>query len=121
MVTRLLNLSGLYLGSEDDMMPLQAQDNPAGYWENLIFTGLNDDILAALGGSWDHPTDVDPEWWKQPSFDAFCQRATALITDFGGRQTPASHRSFTEVLRRCSSRFTTSQRYIGSTYGPPIQ
>ena len=82
MVTRLLNVCGLYLGPDDDMMPAHAHDNPTGYWENLSFTHLNDEILAALGGSWDDLPDLEPEWWKPPPFDAFRARATALIEDF---------------------------------------
>ena len=87
MVTQLLNRCGFYLGPDEDMMPPQAHDNPLGYAENLVFTQLNDDILAALGGSWNHPPEVDPDWWKQPSFDAIRERATALVVDFE-RQAP---------------------------------
>ena len=83
MVTRLLNLCGLYLGPEEDLMPARADDNPVGYWENLRFVALNDDLLTALGGSWNHPPDAAAEdWWKQPSFDAFRRRASALLSHF---------------------------------------
>ena len=82
MVTQMLHQCGFYLGSDEDMMPPQAHDNPLGYWENLVFTHLNDDILEVLGGSWNHPPEIQPEWWKQPAFDAFRARARALITDF---------------------------------------
>ena len=82
MVTRLLNLCSLYLGPNDEMNPPEAQDNPAGYWENLRFLHLNEEILALLGGSWDHPPEVETAWWKQSQFDALRQRATALIAEF---------------------------------------
>jgi hypothetical protein len=52
LVTRLLNLSGLYLGQEHDLEPA-AQDNPEGYWENQKFVRLNDRLLSELGGGWD--------------------------------------------------------------------
>lgn len=54
LVARLLHLAGIYLGPESDMM-LPGPDNPDGYWENLRFTNLNDEILNELGGGWDCP------------------------------------------------------------------
>lgn len=32
-----------------------AADNPDGFWENLRFVKLNDEILNALGAAWDLP------------------------------------------------------------------
>lgn len=54
LVTNLLRLCGLYLGDEQDLMPA-TPDNQRGYWENRKFSDLNDEILAALGGTWDLP------------------------------------------------------------------
>src|SRR5262249_23640698 len=54
MVARLLNLCGLYLGEDEDLMP-SAADNPEGFWENLHFVDLNEKILSALQGGWDMP------------------------------------------------------------------
>jgi hypothetical protein len=36
MVTRLLHMCGLFLGSEDDLYP-QAPDNLEGFWEDTHF------------------------------------------------------------------------------------
>ena len=47
MLTRLLHRCGLYLGEEKDMMPAAA-DNPDGFWENVRFVKINDEILNVL-------------------------------------------------------------------------
>lgn len=80
MVTRMLNVCGLYLGPPDDLMPAQAHDNPLGYWEHRSITQLNDDILATLGGRWDRPPATPDDWWKQPRFDRLRERASTLAT-----------------------------------------
>ena len=62
MLTRLLHRSGLDLGPESDLMPA-ATDNPDGFWENLRFVRLNDEILNAVGAAWDLPP------WQEETFD----------------------------------------------------
>ena len=54
MLARLLHGCGLYLGPESDLMPA-AKDNPDGFWENLRFVQLNDELLNAVGSAWDLP------------------------------------------------------------------
>jgi len=54
MLTRLLHSSGLELGPQSELMPAQA-DNPDGFWENLRFVSLNDEVLNEMGGAWDLP------------------------------------------------------------------
>ncbi|MGC1377555.1 MAG: glycosyltransferase [Anaerolineales bacterium] len=54
MIARLLNLCGLYLGEENDLMP-GALDNPEGFWENVHFVRMNERILSSLKSSWDAP------------------------------------------------------------------
>src|ERR1700748_2976905 len=58
MLARLLHSSGLNLGPEKDMMP-PAADNPDGFWENLQFVRLNDELLNSAGGAWDLPPADD--------------------------------------------------------------
>ena len=43
MVTALLHHAGLYLGSEDDLMPA-TPDNQDGFWESMRFVELNDQL-----------------------------------------------------------------------------
>ena len=54
MAARLLQLCGLYLGPDQDLMP-PGPDNPSGYWENIKFVEINTEILDKLGAGWDHP------------------------------------------------------------------
>ncbi len=62
MLTRLLHRCGLDLGPESDLMPAAA-DNPDGFWENLRFVQLNDEILNGVGAAWDLPP------WQEETFD----------------------------------------------------
>ena len=57
MISRLLNLAGLYLGEPADLMP-PVDHNPDGFWENRKFMTLNDELLNELGGGWDCPTPL---------------------------------------------------------------
>ena len=82
MVTRLLNLNGLYLGPDDALMPPHAEDNPRGYWEHLEISALNDALLEELGGSWNQPPAMQPGWHQEPALDALRQRARTLIAGF---------------------------------------
>ncbi len=58
-ITRVLNLLGVELGS--DLMPA-GPDNPAGFWEHHGVVQAHDQLLAALGRSWDDPRAM-PEGW----------------------------------------------------------
>ena len=78
MVARLLNLCGVYIGSADDFAPSQT-DNPEGYWENLRFVRLNDQILEALGGAWDVPPLFPPGWELQPAMTLLRAQAALLL------------------------------------------
>jgi hypothetical protein len=78
LATRIIQLAGLSLGSEDGIAP-PGRDNPAGYWENRYVTELNDEILAALGGSWDHPPVLVEGWQHDPSLDPYRARVREVI------------------------------------------
>jgi hypothetical protein len=54
MVSALLHHAGLYFGPEDELMPA-TPDNQEGFWENLRFVEVNEEILGALGAGWDEP------------------------------------------------------------------
>ena len=62
MLTRLLNLSGLQLGPQADLMPSNAS-NPKGYWESLRLTAFNERLLASQGGWWAAPPPGDVFEW----------------------------------------------------------
>lgn len=69
MVARLLNLCGLYLGPEDQIIPAGA-GNPTGFWENRPMDDLNEAILAQLSDGWDFLLPEMPaDWAKSPELD----------------------------------------------------
>lgn len=55
MIARLLNLAGLDIGPDDQLYQAHAVDNPEGYWENIQFVDMSDELLALAGGTWREP------------------------------------------------------------------
>lgn len=86
MITKIVNLLGAELGPDDALMPAHA-DNPTGYWENAEIVALNDDLLEALGGSWDRPPILEDGWAQQPVAQSFRGRASELIDRLGAAPT----------------------------------
>ncbi|MEP6686519.1 MAG: glycosyltransferase, partial [Verrucomicrobiota bacterium] len=80
MLTRLLHKCGLELGPESELMPARA-DNPDGFWENLRFVALNDEVLNEVGSAWDLPPPSD-ENFKSAHLDALRIKAQLLIDGF---------------------------------------
>ncbi|MEE9161427.1 MAG: tetratricopeptide repeat protein [Candidatus Neomarinimicrobiota bacterium] len=86
MVTRLLNICGLYLGPQDRMLPALA-DNPAGFWEDRAAVAINEAILSALGAGWDYlPPDLKPGWELDPALDQHREKARDLVATFAGKE-----------------------------------
>ncbi len=54
MVAAALAEAGLYAGEPDELLAEQ-NDNPRGFWERRDVVELNDEVLAANGGSWHSP------------------------------------------------------------------
>src|SRR5438552_6578491 len=79
MVARLLHSCGLDLGPESDLMP-PAPDNPDGFWENLSFVAMNDELLNELGGAWDLPPRATR--FAEKRFEAVRARARLLVSAF---------------------------------------
>jgi methyl-accepting chemotaxis protein len=79
MVARLLHACGLDLGPESHLMP-PAKDNPDGFWENLSFVAMNDELLNELGGAWDLPPRSMR--FDEKRFDAVRARARLLVSAF---------------------------------------
>ncbi len=78
LVSRILNLLGVYLGPKPHIMR-PGPDNPKGYWEHHIITALNDEILTRLGGSWHEPPVFPPGWESSPDLADLRQRARAIL------------------------------------------
>ena len=81
MVARLLHRCGLYLGDEGDLL-MAAPDNPEGYWENVHFKELNEQILDALGGGWDLPPVVSEGWERRSELATLRSDAARLLHGF---------------------------------------
>ncbi len=77
MISRLLNLCGLDLGPEDQLMP-PSEANAEGYWESLSFVHVNDNILGLLGATWELPPPIMPGWETSPLLDAYHEMARDL-------------------------------------------
>jgi hypothetical protein len=78
LVSRALNVLGLYLGPEEHLMR-PSTDNPAGHWENRGIKEVNDEILSILGGSWSEPPPLPAGWERSPALAAPRRRAREVI------------------------------------------
>jgi hypothetical protein len=77
LVARLLNLCGLHLGAESDLVTA-SPFNPEGYWEHRDLVLVNDEVLACLKGGWDVPPVADAGWEDRAELAP--QRARAART-----------------------------------------
>ncbi|MEO7166746.1 MAG: sulfotransferase, partial [Chthoniobacterales bacterium] len=80
MLTRLLRSCGLGLGREGDLMPAAA-DNPDGFWENLRFVQLNDEILNSVGAAWDLPPGANQDF-EAANLGGVHTKADLLLGEF---------------------------------------
>ena len=80
MVTRLLNLCGLYLGDEKDLIPNE-EDNPEGFWEHIKFQGINEQILGLFDGAWDAPPAFETNWESSPYLTDVNRKTQRLIDE----------------------------------------
>jgi hypothetical protein len=78
LVSRLLNLLGVDLGPEDAMAPLPPY-NARGLWEHLALVRVNDEILAAFGGTWDRPPVFPAHWLDDARLAPATARARAIV------------------------------------------
>jgi hypothetical protein len=81
MIARLLNLCGLYLGPESDLLPA-APDNPEGYWEHRDFVKIDEALLAAFSGAWDLPPALPEKWEEQALAGPVGAQAAGFIAGF---------------------------------------
>lgn len=85
MVSRALNLCGLYLGEKEQLRRF-SDHNVEGYWENDDFVELNERLLAALDGGWDLPFPEVPGWEERPALQPLRQDASRLLDWFASRE-----------------------------------
>ena len=78
LISRIVSLLGVYLGSEDNLMR-PAPDNPRGYWENQQLTDINDEIITRLGGSWHELPAFSANWESAPGLADIRQKARVFL------------------------------------------
>lgn len=87
LVARAANLLGVYLGPDSKLMRFAERNNPKGFWEHRELSGLNDEILARLGGSWHQPPQLVLGWEGRADLEDLKARARAIVQeDFGGAE-----------------------------------
>lgn len=79
-VARVLNLLGVYLGKQENIMP-PGPDNPEGFWENTKIVEIHDRLFQTLGYSWDTTLPLPHEWWKFPEVKPFKEELKQLIIE----------------------------------------
>lgn len=97
LTARVLNLAGVYLGPQEDLLggelrqiPQPDRDNaraanPEGFWEHYPLMRLNERILRRMGGNWREPPPLPPGWEDSAALDEESEEACALIEEtFGG-------------------------------------
>lgn len=96
LTTRVLNLAGVYLGPEEellgpDLRQLAAEgeqvlekardSNPEGHWEHYRLMRLNERILRDLGGSWRDPPPLPPGWESSEELAGLRNEARVLLAE----------------------------------------
>lgn len=76
--TRLIHALGVPVNVPADWMA-PGPDNPKGFWESTALARFNDDLLAALGGTWDHPPAPPGDWRALDGSAAWRDRARRLF------------------------------------------
>ena len=76
--TRLVNLLGVPIPVEDDLLP-PAFDNPRGHWESRSLVEFNDRILDARGCDWTCPVRFESGWEADRSVAALATDAVDVF------------------------------------------
>lgn len=80
LVARILNLLGVDLGPSESLIPGNER-NHSGYWEQRPIFELNEAVLAALGGDYDHPLLREQAWGRSPRFALLRRRAAHEVEE----------------------------------------
>jgi hypothetical protein len=81
LLTRILNLIGVYLGPPEQILEQGYDCQPTGHWEHHPILCLNIELLARHGGNWDEPPIFPPGWETSPAIDDLKERGRTLIQD----------------------------------------
>ena len=76
--TRILNLLGVVLGRDDQLIGPLPGVNDKGFFENRPLMRFNEALLNQLGGAWMEPPVLDAGWENDAALDTLRPRARAL-------------------------------------------
>ena len=82
-VSRLLNLMGVYFGSENVGLP-QADDNAKGFWERKDVVSLNNKLLRENGHEWFKISSYNESNLEQRTVENFNTEARRIIANIDG-------------------------------------
>lgn len=83
--SKLLNVLGVYLGPQRELIEARGENNPKGFYENRAFVRLNAELLQSAGGIWKQPPSLPPGWERDPALEHVRERAAAMLeSTFGG-------------------------------------
>ncbi|MFQ5353649.1 MAG: sulfotransferase family protein, partial [Thermodesulfobacteriota bacterium] len=80
MVSRIVNLLGVYLGGEDDLI-METEYNLKGCWENKTLLKISDEILSRFGGDTHEIPDFAEGWTDDPRIADLEAEARKIIGD----------------------------------------
>lgn len=80
-MARVLNLLGVELGPEEDLLPPCEGDNPSGYWEPRWMNALNDEVLALVGSDAWSVLWLEDGWQSRSELEPVRARARGLLED----------------------------------------
>jgi hypothetical protein len=96
LTTRVLNLAGVFLGAEEELLQKELRQlsgaddsslararetNPEGFWEHYRIMRLNERILKAFGGNWRDPPEPPSGWELSEKLGAEREEAHALLAE----------------------------------------
>lgn len=78
MLSRLLNLCGVFLGDESDLL-MARRGNDKGCWEHHVFMDINQQLLARYGGTLEDPPIFPDRWWEDEALRPLRDEAEDFI------------------------------------------
>ncbi|MFC7394407.1 sulfotransferase family protein [Scopulibacillus cellulosilyticus] len=79
MITRCLNLLGVDLGNDSDLIIKGEKFNQEGYWEHKEIMLRQQQILKKFSRSWDTQVPLPGEWWKRKDIALHKKRLKQII------------------------------------------
>ncbi len=81
MISRILNIQGLSLGDESELMTRKVSANEKGHWENNVVMKINKEILNMFNGSWDNPPIFPKNWEDDEKLDELYKKAHDFVNE----------------------------------------